>query len=127
MPRTHAPGGATARCLPPARPGRPRPRPVTCCSTTSATTSKTASTSKTRQSYADQFNSIMTQIDQMAKDSGYNGINLLMGNSLKTTFNEKTGKLDSRRRCTGEYKNRQIGQGPRTPDVDAKSAGEVGS
>ena len=62
---------------------------------TAATTTKAATTSKSRQAYADQFNSIMDQIDQMAKDSGYNGINLLMGNSLKTTFNEKTGKDQS--------------------------------
>jgi flagellin-like hook-associated protein FlgL len=68
---------------------------VTAASATSASTTKAATTSTSRQAYATQFNDIMTQIDQMAKDSGYNGINLLMGNSLKTTFNEKTGKDQS--------------------------------
>jgi len=62
---------------------------------TTADKSVTATTSSARQSYADQFNSILSQIDQMAKDSGYNGINLLLGNSLKTTFNEKTGSNQS--------------------------------
>ncbi|TBW33504.1 hypothetical protein EYW49_20220 [Siculibacillus lacustris] len=55
------------------------------------TATKAATTSSSRQSYATQFNGILDQIDQMAKDSGYNGINLLMGNDLKTVFNEKTG------------------------------------
>ncbi|TBW33502.1 hypothetical protein EYW49_20210 [Siculibacillus lacustris] len=60
-----------------------------------ATASQTASTSASRQSYATQFNGILDQIDQMAKDAGYNGINLLMGNNLKTVFNEKTSKDQS--------------------------------
>jgi flagellin-like hook-associated protein FlgL len=53
-------------------------------------TSDTAETSETRDAFRTQFNDILEQIDQMAKDSGYNGINLLMGNDLKTIFNEKT-------------------------------------
>ena len=57
---------------------------------TAASLTDVATTSTARQSYADQFNDILDQIDQMAKDSGYNGINLLMGNDLKTVFNEKT-------------------------------------
>lgn len=35
-----------------------------------------------------QYNEILDQIDQLAKDSGYKGINLLQGNSLKVVFNE---------------------------------------
>ena len=68
---------------------------------TAASKTQTATTSTARQSYATQFNDILTQIDQMAKDSGYNGINLLLGNSLKTTFNEKTGKDQSSMTITG--------------------------
>ena len=68
---------------------------------TSADKSVAATTSTARQSYATQFNQILTQIDQMAKDSGYNGINLLMGNSLKTTFNEKTGTNQSSMTISG--------------------------
>jgi len=43
----------------------------------------------TRSSLATQYNNLLTQIDQLAGDSGYNGINLLAGNSLKVTFNEQ--------------------------------------
>ena len=35
-----------------------------------------------------QFNSLMTQIDKLAGDSGYNGINLLNGDKLNLSFNE---------------------------------------
>ncbi|WP_420604379.1 flagellin [Methylobacterium sp.] len=55
----------------------------------------TGSTNTTRQSLAKQFNEILNQITQQAKDSSYNGINLLYRsgddtseNSLKVTFNE---------------------------------------
>jgi flagellin-like hook-associated protein FlgL len=55
----------------------------------------TGSTNTTRQTLAKQFNEILNQITQQAKDSSYNGINLLYRssddaseNSLKVTFNE---------------------------------------
>ena len=35
-----------------------------------------------------QYNEILDQIDQLAKDSGYKGVNLLQGNDLKVVFNE---------------------------------------
>jgi flagellin-like hook-associated protein FlgL len=35
-----------------------------------------------------QFNDLLTQIDQLAGDSGLNGINLLAGNDLTITLNE---------------------------------------
>ena len=41
-----------------------------------------------RQKYALQFNEIMKQIDNLAKDSGYKGINLLQMNTLTVIFNE---------------------------------------
>ena len=37
---------------------------------------------------AAQFDSILTQIDQLAADSGYKGVNLLQKNNLKVVFNE---------------------------------------
>jgi flagellin-like hook-associated protein FlgL len=61
----------------------------------------TASTSKTRDSFRQQFNDILDQIDSMAKDSGYNGINILMGNDLSTIFNEKTGTDQSKMTISG--------------------------
>ncbi|WP_406854101.1 flagellin [Alsobacter sp. KACC 23698] len=58
----------------------------------------TTATSTTRSNLIQQFNDLRTQIDQLSKDSGFNGSNLLDGNKLSIVFNEKTGsnqnKLD---------------------------------
>jgi flagellin-like hook-associated protein FlgL len=43
---------------------------------------------ETRKNLAKDFNDIRTQINQLAKDAGYNGTNLIAGDSLKVTFNE---------------------------------------
>ena len=43
----------------------------------------------TRSSLATQYDALRTQIDQLAADSGYNGVNLLNGDGLKVVFNEK--------------------------------------
>ena len=53
----------------------------------------------TRSSLASQYNSLLTQIDQLAKDASYNGVNLLSSsaatNKLTISFNEKgTSSLD---------------------------------
>lgn len=42
----------------------------------------------TRTTSMKQYNEILDQIDQLAKDSGYKGINLLQDNDLKVVFNE---------------------------------------
>lgn len=42
----------------------------------------------TRTSLATQYDALRTQIDQLAADSGYNGVNLLNGDGLKVVFNE---------------------------------------
>jgi flagellin-like hook-associated protein FlgL len=49
----------------------------------------TGSLNTARSSLATQFNDVRTQIDQLAADSGYNGVNLLNGDNLKVVFNEK--------------------------------------
>jgi flagellin len=41
-----------------------------------------------RTSLQSDFNSILAQIDALAKDASYNGINLLFGDDLKVLFNE---------------------------------------
>jgi flagellin len=41
----------------------------------------------TRSSLATQYNQLLTQIDQLASDSGFNGVNLLAGQSLQVVFN----------------------------------------
>jgi len=47
--------------------------------------------SSVRSTLVKQFNDLRDQIDKLAKDSGYNGINLLGGDKLSIIFNEKTG------------------------------------
>ena len=47
-------------------------------------------TNGTRASFAAQFDSIRSQIDQLSADANFNGTNLLSGGSLKVNFNEKS-------------------------------------
>lgn len=51
-------------------------------------TSAVASSNTVRDSLSKQFDDLRTQIDQLSKDTGYNGVNLLAGDSLKVQFNE---------------------------------------
>jgi len=44
-----------------------------------------------RSALAVRFNTIRTQIDQLANDSGYDGVNLLKSDSLTVQFGEKMG------------------------------------
>ncbi|MDB5505430.1 MAG: Flagellin [Devosia sp.] len=61
---------------------------------TSATYEPTEGDSK-RSELVGQYNDVLKQIDQLAKDSGFNGVNLLNGDDLQVTFNEDgTSKLD---------------------------------
>ena len=48
-------------------------------------------TSATRSNLIQQFNDLRTQIDELAKDAGFNGVNLLAGDQVSLVFNEKTG------------------------------------
>jgi flagellin-like hook-associated protein FlgL len=52
--------------------------------------------STVRSNLVSQFNSLMSQIDQIAKDAGYNGLNLLAGDKVSVVFNEKTGTNQSK-------------------------------
>jgi flagellin-like hook-associated protein FlgL len=57
--------------------------------TTSASANNAvAPVSATRTTLQGNYNNILTQIDQLAGDSSYNGVNLLNGDSLKVLFNE---------------------------------------
>ncbi|MFC5423855.1 flagellin [Bosea eneae] len=49
-------------------------------------------TSAVRSNLIDQYNDLRSKIDDLAKDAGFNGINLLAGDRLSVVFNEKTGK-----------------------------------
>ena len=47
-----------------------------------------STTSNVRQSLSNQFTDLKTQLDRLAADASFNGINLLAGDKLKLTFNE---------------------------------------
>jgi flagellin-like hook-associated protein FlgL len=49
-------------------------------------------TSAVRSNLIQQFNELRDQIDKLAQDAGYNGLNLLGGDQLQVVFNEKTGR-----------------------------------
>jgi flagellin-like hook-associated protein FlgL len=49
----------------------------------------TGTVNTTRSSLATQYDAIRTQINQLATDSGYNGVNLLNGDNLSVVFNER--------------------------------------
>lgn len=53
-----------------------------------ATSANDTSKADSVENYMNQYNKILDQIDQLAKDSGYKGVNLLQGNDLKVVFNE---------------------------------------
>jgi len=42
-----------------------------------------------RSSFASQFNTLLTQIDKLAQDASFNGVDLIYGNGLKVVFNEQ--------------------------------------
>ena len=44
-------------------------------------------TSSTRTTLQSNYNTLLTQINQLAGDSGYNGVNLIGGNNLQINFN----------------------------------------
>src|SRR6185437_13985139 len=52
------------------------------------TTGAVSGTSTTRTSLQSNYNTLLTQINQLASDSGYNGVNLIGGNNLQINFNE---------------------------------------
>jgi flagellin-like hook-associated protein FlgL len=51
-------------------------------------TAYSSSPDTTRTSLQSDYNNILTQIDSLAKDASYNGVNLLNGDDLKVVFNE---------------------------------------
>ena len=54
----------------------------------SATGTSEPQVNESRAKLAAQFDSILDQIDKVANDSSYKGVNLLQGNDLKVVFNE---------------------------------------
>lgn len=58
--------------------------------TSVAGTTKLDAAGEQRQALAKQFNDIREQITKLARDSGYNGVNLLNSDQLSVAFNERT-------------------------------------
>jgi flagellin len=56
--------------------------------TTSGNNSVVNGSSSTRTTLQSNFNSLLTQVNQLAADSGYNGVNLLTGDNLTIDFNQ---------------------------------------
>jgi flagellin len=56
--------------------------------TNSSTNTTVTGVSATRTTLQGNYNALLTQIDQLAGDSSYNGVNLLNGDNLKVLFNE---------------------------------------
>jgi flagellin-like hook-associated protein FlgL len=48
----------------------------------------TSAPNATRTSLESDYNNVLSQIDSLAKDASYNGVNLLNGDDLKVVFNE---------------------------------------
>ena len=74
---------------------------VTGTGLTAGTTNGTAAVAEVtgpnpkRAELVTQYNDLLEQIDQLAKDSGFNGVNLLAGDDLQVIFNEDgSSKLD---------------------------------
>ncbi len=57
-------------------------------SNTGSAESTSTITNPARAEFISQFNEIVGQIDELAEDAGFNGVNLLNGDSLSVTFNE---------------------------------------
>ena len=60
-----------------------------------ANSARDSSETESIENYMKQFDSILDQIDQLAKDSSYKGVNLLNGDDLTVVFNEdRSSKLE---------------------------------
>lgn len=55
---------------------------------TAGTTNSVTTNSEQRTGFEDQFNELLLQIDELAEDAGFNGVNLLDGDNLQVVFNE---------------------------------------
>lgn len=69
-----------------------------------------SSSSTDRAKFASEYNTLLTQIEGIANDSGYKGKNLLKGDDLKVTFNEKSGTNQNFLTISGiDYTNTSLG------------------
>ncbi len=64
----------------------------------------------TRKNSIDQYNDILAQIDQLASDASYKGVNLLKGDELKVIFNESFSTKTVARLLKSKARNMRIRQ-----------------
>ncbi|MDB5558846.1 MAG: hypothetical protein JWQ36_1780 [Enterovirga sp.] len=69
--------------------------------TLTGTGATVATTSTVRANLVAQFNDLREQIDKLATDGGFNGVNLLAGDRLQIVFNEKGGAQRSTMQVQG--------------------------
>ncbi len=98
---------------------------------TGATVDVTAATgggtSAQRTALISQFNDVRDQLDQLAKDSGFNGTNLLGGDKLTIVFNEKTGSAQSKLDVQGSSVSAtNLGVGKFVDSATAQTNGDFG-
>ena len=55
-----------------------------------------------RMNFAKQYNELREQLNDLAEDASFNGVNLLQDDDLKVLFNELTGNLQSKLEIDGE-------------------------
>ena len=81
--------------------------------------------SSVRSNLVKQFNDLRTQLDSLAKDSGFNGTNLLAGDKLSIVFNEKTGANQNKLDVQGStVSSANLGIGQFVDSATAQSNGD---
>ena len=65
------------------------------------TAARTTTLTADANALENQYNSLLTQLDNLADDAGYKGINLLDGNNITIEFNENSGSAGHSLTVTG--------------------------
>lgn len=83
----------------------------------------------TRESYLTQYNSLLTQIDDLADDSGYNGVNLLGGSSetLDVVYDETGSSSSTLTGVDGSSKGLKIDATALTTAINATTSWDTGT
>ncbi len=82
---------------------------------------KTIDGNDVRKALIGQFNELRKQLDKLAGDASYNGVNLLKADKLKITFNETgTSTIDVQAKNVGRDRARHLA--PRSTSLDIGAA-----
>lgn len=86
-----------------------------------------SSSSTDRGTFASEYNSLLSQIEDIAQDSGYKGKNLLNGDSVIVIFNERTSTAQNKLTISGvTYSNASSGLALTTISSGSWSADTTG-